>query len=366
MQILLIISGELMFDGLTVYGNDEYLSQISNHNTLFLCTIATTATSRIPGITGAGASPELTQYTPAADVELIVHDKSLCMEEIPQTIVEGESTPTPAVITKAGLELTQTPFMVADAGSSIKPNLPYISINPKAGGDIRTGKAIANPQKIFDNGRILGKTLSKITDHLMIGESTPAGTTTALGVLTALGYDADFKVSGSIPDNPHNLKKEVVREGLKAAGIFNKKELNPFKAVSAVGDPMIPAVAGIIMGCDLPVTLAGGTQMTAICAFLKAINNDYDFSKMAIATTIFVAEDENSDINHIVKQIDDIPIFAMDPFFQLSHHDGLKNYLNGSVKEGVGAGGAMLMAVLNGFKIEDIRVKTEELCWKLF
>lgn len=45
-----------------------------------------------------------------------------------------------------------------------------------------------------------------MTEHLVIGESTPAGTTTALGVLTALGYDADFRVSASMPVNPTTLK----------------------------------------------------------------------------------------------------------------------------------------------------------------
>lgn len=355
-----------MLDGLTAYGRTDFLTSVKNKKTLFLCIIATTATSRIPGITGAGAAPDITEYTPAADVELILHDKPLCLAEIPQTIFEGGSAPTPAVITKAALELTKVPFMVADAGSLVKPDLPYIKINEKSGGDIRTGNAVENPQKIFKKAFILGKTLSNLTDHLMIGESTPAGTTTALGVLNALGYDANFKVSGSMPENPHELKKEVVIEGLKASGIFKDKVTDPFQAVAAVGDPMIPAVAGLAMGSNIPITLAGGTQMTAICAFLKALKSDYDFSKLAIATTIFVAEDTTSDINNLIQQIGEIPIYSMDPSFQYSSHSGLKNYLKGSVKEGVGAGGALLLASLNGFSMEELRVKIEELCLKIF
>lgn len=77
-----------------------------------------------------------------------------------------------------------------------------MNINHKSGGDIATGKAVENPEDIFNKGKLLGKTLSKFTDHLIIGESTPAGTTTALGVLAALGYDAWGKVSGSTPENP--------------------------------------------------------------------------------------------------------------------------------------------------------------------
>ncbi len=356
-----------MFDGLKIYGSGDFLHEVYDRETLFLCTIATTETSRIEGITGAGASPDLTEYTPAADVELIVHDAPRCLPEIPQTIVEGESAPTPAVITKASLELAEIPFMVADAGASVKPDLPYITINSVHGRDIRTGRAVDDPQGIYERALILGKTLSEMTEHLVIGESTPAGTTTALGVLTALGYDADFRVSASMPVNPHNLKRDVVMEGLKKAGIGpGDCRDDPFMAVGAVGDPMIPAVAGICMGSSVPVTLAGGTQMTAVCALIKALDPEFDFSGTAIATTIFVAEDETSDINRIAEQIDEIDIYAVDPSFERASHKGLQEYLNGSVKEGVGAGGAMLAAMLHGVSVDAIRGRVEELCSRIF
>ncbi|BAW30788.1 MAG TPA: TIGR00303 family protein [Methanothermobacter sp.] len=356
-----------MFDELKVYGSEDFLYKVKDKQPLFLCVLATTATSQIPGITGAGASPDLTEYTPAADVELIVHEAPLCLPEIPKTVVEGGSTPTPAVITKACIELAEIPFLVADAGAKIKPNLPYILINERPGEDIRTGKAVDDPRKIFENGRLLGNMLSDITEHLIIGESTPAGTTTALGVLTALGYDASFKVSASLPENPHNLKRDVVREGLENAGIkWGDKIDDPFKAVEAVGDPMIPAIAGICMGSDVPVTLAGGTQMMAVCAFIKAVDNEFDFSRTPIATTIFVAEDENSDINQIAGQIDDITIYAVDPGFEKATHRGLHGYLTGSVKEGVGAGGMLLAALLKGVSMDTIRDRIDELCHRLF
>lgn len=352
-----------MFDGLRIYGSGDYLEGVLDRESLFICAVATTETSRIPGITGAGAGPDLTEYTPAADVELIVHDAPRCLPEIPQTIVEGESAPTPAVITKASLELAEVPFMVADAGASVKPDVPYININSGHGGDIRTGRAVDNPERIYERGVMVGRTLSKLTEHLVVGESTPAGTTTALGVLTALGYDADFRVSASLPENPHNLKRDVVMEGLRNAGLKKGDcREDPFRAVAAVGDPMIPAVAGMCMGSSVPVTLAGGTQMTAVCALMKAIDPAFDFSGTAIATTIFVAEDETSDINRIADQIGEIDIYAVDPGFERASHRGLHEYLNGSVKEGVGAGGAMLLALLHGIPVESIRNRVEELC----
>jgi uncharacterized protein (TIGR00303 family) len=348
------------------FGSLEKLPEVKGKDVLFLCTIASTLTSRIPGITGAGATPELTDYTPAADVELIVCGEPTCLPEIPQTIVNGTAAPTPAVITKAALEIADIPFLVADAGAAVKPNLPYVKINEGPGSDIKTGRAVSNPHLIYQKGKVLGKILSRLTDHIFIGESTPAGTTTALGVLQALGYDAWGKVSGSTPENPHSLKQQLVKQGLMAAGIYGQELQDPFQAVKAVGDPMIPAVAGIAAGSLVPVTLAGGTQMTAVCALLKALNPEFSFDDLSLATTIFVARDDTSDINYLTRQIDDITIFAVDPFFEKSDNMGLKNYLNGSVKEGVGAGGAMLAALLKDIPMDDIRTRTEKLCREIF
>ena len=49
-------------------------------------------------------------------------------------------------------------------------------------------------------GELLVEVWHHLTDCLVIGESIPGGTTTALAVLKALGFDA--KVSSSIPNNP--------------------------------------------------------------------------------------------------------------------------------------------------------------------
>lgn len=349
------------------FGSKYEIEVTEDFNPLFLCVIASTQTAKIPDITGAGATAELTDYTPAADVELIAHDRPLCLPDIPQTLVEGAAAPTPAVITKASLELADIPFLVADAGAAVKPDIPYINLNYEPGGNIQKGKAVSNPEQIFNRSMILGKTLSKLTNHLFIGESTPAGTTTALGVLTAMGYDGNRKVSGSMPLNPHDLKQRAVSDGLKAAG-FEAGDLahEPLKAVEVVGDPMIPAVAGVAAGSDVPVTLAGGTQMTAVCAVIKELIPDFDWENLSIATTIFVAHDETSDINYISQQIADYSIYAVDPHFELCVNQGLKNYIHGAVKEGVGAGGAMMAALLKGVSMEDIRSKIEELCEEIF
>ena len=354
-------------ENIKCYGSSKILNELKGKNTLFLCVMATTKTSNIPGITGAGATPELTEYTPAADLELVITGGPKCLPEIPQTVIGDAVAPTPAVITKACIELADIPILAADAGAGIKPDIPYIKLGNEPGGDIRTGNAVPNAREIFEKGVLLGKTLSKLTDHLVIGESTPAGTTTALGVLTALGYDAKQKVSGSMPENPHNLKYEAVMEGLKAAG-YEEGDIveDALRAVEIVGDPMIPAVAGIVMSSSIHITLAGGTQMTAVCSVIKGIDPEFDFSNLSIATTIFVAEDETADINFLTRQVADINIFAVDPEFEKSPVEGLKSYLDGSVKEGVGAGGAMMAALLKDVPMTNIRLKIEDLCDKIF
>ncbi len=87
-----------------------------------------------------------------------------------------------------------------------------------------------------------------------------------------MGYEVDHKISGSTPENPHILKHKVVKNGLNFQDILlENSNHEPFIAINAVGDPMIPAVAGIAMGSSVPVTLAGGTQMTAVCAVIKGI-----------------------------------------------------------------------------------------------
>ena len=154
--------------------------------------------------------------------------------------------------------------------------------------------------------------LAKASDYLVIGESIPGGTTTALGVLSALGVNAQGKVSSTLPENPHNLKAEVVAAGLKAAGEkFGSLKNNPIKAVSCVGDPMMAAMAGLVIGGARqgPVLMAGGTQMTAVLAVINALNPEA-LCNVAVGTTRWVAKDKNSDICGIIKQFCEVPSFS--------------------------------------------------------
>lgn len=350
-----------MIDGVTTYGSKNLIEKIQHTNPVFICVIGTTETSRIEGLSGAGARPELTEYTPAADVELMVLGEVKCMDEIAQTVVGEAAAPTPAVLTKASLELASIPFIIANAGCRIKPNIDCMSLGTDYGRDIRTGKGVLNPLEIYENSRELGLTLGSLHDSLVIGESIAGGTTTALGVLKALGYDAEGKVSGCMPTNPHELKTSVVDEGLKNASI-TPGEVDAFQAVGAVGDPIIPAIVGLVIGTeDIPIILAGGTQMAAVCAVIKSIIPVFDFSRINIATTKYVAEDETADLINLIKQIDeDIAVNVVDPKFEESENAGLRLYTEGFVKEGAGAGGAMLTALMRGASVNSLREKIED------
>ena len=70
-----------MIDGITTYGSTDLIEKLQKcDDPVFLLTIGTTDTSTIPDISGAGATPELTVYTPAADAEFLVLGEVHCTQ----------------------------------------------------------------------------------------------------------------------------------------------------------------------------------------------------------------------------------------------------------------------------------------------
>ena len=325
---------------------ERFVEKIRGKNPVFVCVIATTETAKIPGISAAGKYPELTDYTPPADVELLFYGKCKCISGVPVT---PEGIPTPAIITMTALRLAEVPVFVVSGGLKVKPQTPFIDLGGKPGMDIRTGRTVENVEEVFEKAKLLGENLAKTSDYLVVGESIPGGTTTCLGVLLAMGYDARGKVSSSMSRNPHNLKVRVVEEGFKKAGIgFGALKDEPFKAVAMVGDPMMPALAGLVFGAakEKPVLMAGGTQMTAILAILKRLNPNVLGENVAIGTTRWIVQDKTSSLVGLVSQIAETPIIAANLDFSFSRYEGLKAYEEGVVKEGVGAGGMSVASVL--------------------
>jgi NaMN:DMB phosphoribosyltransferase len=109
---------------------------------------------------------------------------------------------------------------------------------------------------------------------------------------------------------------------------------------------MLPAFAGLVLGAapEVPVLIAGGTQMGAVLAVVKALDPDV-LCNVAVGTTRWVVNDKSSDLKGIVAAVADVPILAADLDFGSSRFEGLKAYEKGVVKEGVGAGGAAIAAM---------------------
>jgi uncharacterized protein (TIGR00303 family) len=320
-------------------------NQLKEKNPLFLCVIGVTETAKIQGISAAGANPEITDYTPPADVELLHYGKCKCIPGVPVT---PDGIPTPAVITMSALKLVDIPTLVVNAGLGVKPHVPFVELGGSPGRDIRTGSALDNAEEVLNRAKVAGQNLAKTADYLVIGESIPGGTTTALSVLLAMGVEAKGKVSSSMPVNPHDLKMRTVKTGLKAAGIeVGEFADEPIMAVSTVGDPMQPAHAGLVLGAaeHVPVIMAGGTQMAAVLAVVNSSNPEV-LDNVAIGTTRWIVSDKTADLKGLVAEIADVPVLAADLDFSDTKFDGLKAYEAGIVKEGVGCGGAAIAAML--------------------
>ncbi|MFM8659496.1 MAG: nicotinate mononucleotide-dependent phosphoribosyltransferase CobT [Candidatus Nitrosotenuis sp.] len=331
----------------------EFLGQLEKKQFLFSFVISYTETCTIPGITVAGKTPEVLPYTSPADAEFLNFGYCKCINAIPMT---PDGKPTPALLTKTALESASIPNIVINAGSKIAPQLPCFETGLPYGKNIATEPAMSldDVTHAVEYGRLIGRSLGATTDCLVIGESIPGGTTTAQTVLTSLGINGT--VSSSMQENPVSIKQKIAIDAAKRTD-----SKNPFDIVANGGDPMIPTVAGILStaSAQTKVILAGGTQMAAVLAFSKITG--YHKDNVALATTSYVTDDPTSNLVQMVSQIDDIPVFSVKLVLGNSKIDGLKSYANGFVKEGAGAGGASLAAMLKiGISSEQLLELTEK------
>jgi uncharacterized protein (TIGR00303 family) len=312
-------------------------------NPLFCSILANTLLSTVPGISGAGPSPEKTLLTPILDAELIVHGSITSMPVKPNT---PTGCPTPASITRAMMELTGLVPLFINAGLACQPTVPCLDVYGAPGDDPRFGDAVPRATDLFARGESLGKFFSRMTDLLVLGECVPGGTTTSLCVLRGLGYPA--RVSSSYINNPVSMKEqvwEIVAARMQEAGISF-----PMDTVRIGGDPMIALAAGIASGFSNRLVLAGGTQMLSVAALLRAMGKPIP----GIVTTCYVRDDPSANFGEIAEKVG-IPVVYIDPDFGALGHSGLARYCIGEVKEGMGAGGAMFLAYLLGFSPDVIR-----------
>ena len=337
---------------ITCHGNvtnaEKIIKFLSKKRFTFGLVASYSETCEIPGITIAGADKEFLKFTAPADSEYIEYGKCVCISRIP---ISPDGKPTPALLTRVSLNTAKIPHFVVNAGSMVRPSLCYFDADIIPGKNISESPAMSIEQvkSAINYGKQLGKIKSQNTDCLVIGECVPGGTTTALAVLRASGFECN--VSSSMQNNPLDLKNKIVSDALK-----RKKSGDALDIVANFGDPMMPVCAGMLSAAseNCNVILAGGTQMLAVLQLAKSIG--YNIENSTIGCTSYIVDDSQAKFLETVRQIDDIAVLSCDPYLHNSQHFGLRSYADGFVKEGAGAGGAIIASLL----------KTEDSVEKLF
>lgn len=303
--------------------------------------IGNSVLSTIPGLSAAGATPESTLMTPALDAFLIQNGPLPGMD-IPLSPL---GCATPATVTRAMLELCGLDPVIVNAGLAQNPITPCYDVYGAPGQDPRVEDAIKDPERLYEFGRRIGKQLSEAGDLLVLGESVPGGTTTALCVLRGLGYSAG--VSSSYSENPHSLKNEICDAAL--GKINSLKERTTMDVIRIAGDPMMPVVAGISKGYTGTLVLSGGTQMLAVAALIKHLGDNVP----PIVTTEYVRADKSAEIEKAAEEIG-IKAWFVDPDFGNIGDESLARYCGGEVKEGALLAGSMWLAYMTGHSKEEI------------
>jgi uncharacterized protein (TIGR00303 family) len=310
---------------------------------LLVVVVGTSDVSLIPGISIAGPSPEATHYTPALDVEYLLTGRPITLDVVPVT---PEGVPTPALVTR-GLTC-DVPKLVVDAGARVQPQVARVVLGGVPGGDTRRGALPREAaERIVKNGVLLGRQLSGL-GRVVLGESIPGGTTTAMAILVALGYDAWGRTSSAAPNNPKELKTAVVKEAVSRL----KPPVDAVTAASEVGDPVHLALAAIALGVVAAggeVLLAGGTQMAATAALFEALGGDP--GRLAVVTTRWIVEDRSADFLGLIREVGVGRVYHSKTSFADSRCRGLRAYEEGYVKEGVAMGYALWRAEAAGVDV---------------
>jgi NaMN:DMB phosphoribosyltransferase len=219
--------------------------------------------------------------------------------------------------------------------------------------------AVPDAREIFESASFLAKNTEFAQgEPAVLAECLPAGTTTALMVLRALGHEC--MVSSGININPVSLKERLWSECSSRAGIkVGGMSKAPLEAIREFGDPMQAAVLGFATGLSgqTDIILAGGTQMLAVAACLKALGFP---GKLKVATTKYVALDETSSFAELAARLS-VETYYAPLDFSRSRYKGLSDYELGYVKEGAGAGGAVFYASLCGIGADKVIARTESL-----
>jgi uncharacterized protein (TIGR00303 family) len=295
--------------------------------------------------------------TPTADAEVLVLGLVKSASEV---ATSPAGVVAPVVVTRACVQLMHWSVDVVNCGVFVPPALDCLEAGSAVANCVSSGKAlsISDVESLFEKGVVFGEKVSRQTDYLVVAECVPGGTTTAAAVLKACGHDLEQLLPGSALQVDYDLRRRLISSGL-AGTEYDAKQMyrNPLLAIAAVGDPMQPFAAGLVLSASarIPVILAGGGQMVAVYMLARALGKsvigsgigDWQRSCAAVITTKWVINDRRANLRQVSKILA-VPLAYSAPNFNLLRHEGLRNYERGHVKEGVGAGAAMALSYLNG------------------
>ena len=311
----------------------------------------TTGTAEIEGITAAGASRDLLVHTPSADSEILTYGDTV---RAPVTPVSPGGCPTPAVVTRAVRELLGFDAAVVDAGLATPTGAPTVAVGARPGDDIREPDPVRTAPGAFAAARSFGQGLPD--DRIVVGETVPGGTTTAMAVLRALGEDFLPATSSSLPENPVDLKERVVAAAFEASDLDPGQAAHtPELAVRFVGDPVLAVASGVVAGAlesGTDVVLGGGTQLLAVAALVRHAGVP---APATLATTSYLAADV-PDLDAAADALD-LDLTVSDPGFDAPEAGPLAAYADGVAKEGAGMGGALHLADEAG-RLDEVRDAT--------
>ncbi|MEC7898101.1 MAG: nicotinate-nucleotide--dimethylbenzimidazole phosphoribosyltransferase [Cyanobacteriota bacterium] len=336
-----------------------------------LLLLAGTRTAETNGISAAGCTPEARRTTALADAELLLNGPSVAPRWPLPPLPAGVS---PALISWVMCDQLGLHPQVAALGLSLPPPFAHLRCEPPEFGPadcVSTGHAmeLERVRQLLQRGHRLG---SRLRHPLLLAECVPGGTTTALAVLTGLGLPVDTLVSGSALHPPMTLKQTLVRQGLASCSTGSAVDIGVLLA--AVGDPFQAFATGLLLGvveADQPVLLAGGSQMAAVLALaLQALPPSARqglSNQVLLGTTAWLAAEclqasaGPSSLMVLLRNLEQhfsvsLQAYAAGLRFSNSQQPRLRDFEQGHVKEGVGAGGLTLLAQWRGLPLSRLGI----------
>jgi NaMN:DMB phosphoribosyltransferase len=120
--------------------------------------------------------------------------------------------------------------------------------------------------------------------------------------------------------------------------------------------PLAAGIAAAACDANVGVMLAGGSQMVAVAALLQALRGPAVLEHVVVGTTRWVIDDPRADVAGLAADVSpDLPVLAVNLNFATSRHASLHAYEQCLVKEGVGAGGTCLAALLRGSTLRELQ-----------